>query len=100
LWQFAAAKLPDPSVVNNTGSFFANPVISGGQLAQLQADHDTLIPHWSNDDGSVKLAAAWLIEQAGFKDYHDAETGMGTWPRAALGFSQRTRQQHRQSPSF
>ena len=79
-----SAKLPDPSVVNNTGSFFANPVISGGQLAQLQADHDTLIPHWSNDDGSVKLVAAWLIEQAGFKDYHDAETGMGTWPAQPL----------------
>jgi len=36
------------------------------------------------DDGSVKLAAAWLIEQAGFKDYHDAETGMGTWPAQPL----------------
>jgi len=79
-----SAKLPDPRVVNNSGSFFANPVISGGQLAQLQADHDTLIPHWSNDDGSAKLAAAWLIEQAGFKNVHDSETGMGTWPTQPL----------------
>lgn len=77
-------KLPDPSVVANTGSFFANPIISGGQLAQLQADSGSELPHWANEDGSVKLAAAWLIEQAGFKDYHDSETGMGTWPTQPL----------------
>ncbi|MEO8105548.1 MAG: UDP-N-acetylmuramate dehydrogenase [Candidatus Saccharibacteria bacterium] len=77
-------KLPDPGVVANSGSFFANPIIGGGQLAQLQADSGGEIPHWSNEDGSVKLAAAWLIEQAGFKDYHDPETGMGTWPAQPL----------------
>ncbi len=76
-------KLPDPSIVSNTGSFFANPIISGGQLAQLQADSGE-IPHWVNEDGSVKLAAAWLIEQAGFKDFHDPETGMSTWPTQPL----------------
>ena len=78
-----SSKLPDPSVINNTGSFFANPTINGGQLAQLQADHGA-VPNWPNDDGTAKLAAAWLIEQAGFKDVHDAETGMGTWPAQPL----------------
>lgn len=76
-------KLPDPRIVSNAGSFFANPIISGGQLAQLQADYGE-IPHWANEDGSAKLAAAWLIEQAGFKDFHDPETGMGTWPTQPL----------------
>lgn len=78
-----SSKLPDPSVVNNTGSFFANPIINDGQLAQLEADYGP-VPHWSNDDGSNKLAAAWLIEQAGFKDFHDIESGMGTWPAQPL----------------
>jgi UDP-N-acetylmuramate dehydrogenase len=78
-----SAKLPDPSVVNNTGSFFANPIVSAGQLAQLQADHGD-IPHWTTANGHAKLAAAWLIEQAGYKDFHDPETGMGTWPTQPL----------------
>ena len=35
-------------------------------------------------DGRFKIAAGWLIEQAGFKDYHDPETGMATWSKQAL----------------
>ena len=76
------AKLPDPAVVHNTGSFFANPVIPEGQYVQLAATYETM-PHWPVDNG-IKLSAAWLIEQAGFKDYHDADTGMGTWPLQPL----------------
>jgi UDP-N-acetylmuramate dehydrogenase len=41
------------------------------------------VPHWPARHG-VKLSAAWLIAQAGFKDYHDAETGMATWPKQSL----------------
>ena len=76
------AKLPDPAVVHNTGSFFANPIISKGQFINLQASYPDL-PHW-DAAGGIKLSAAWLIEQAGFKDYHDNETGMATWPRQPL----------------
>jgi UDP-N-acetylmuramate dehydrogenase len=76
-------KLPDPRTVANNGSFFANPIIDAGDLTQLQADHSD-IPHWDTDDGRVKIPAAWLIEQCGFKDYHDAETGMATWPTQPL----------------
>jgi UDP-N-acetylmuramate dehydrogenase len=79
-----SAKLPDPAVVSNAGSFFANPVVSGGQLAQLQADVDSAVPHWPADGGREKIPAAWLIEQAGFKDFHDAETGMATWATQPL----------------
>jgi UDP-N-acetylmuramate dehydrogenase len=75
-------KLPDPAVVRNNGSFFANPIITEEQLASLSLDFQN-IPHWSANEG-VKLSAAWLIEQAGFKDFHDPITGMSTWPRQPL----------------
>lgn len=77
------SKLPDPALVANNGSFFANPLIDEGLFAQLQADNPT-VPHWPTADGRIKIPAAWLIEQAGFKDVHDAETGMGTWPAQPL----------------
>jgi UDP-N-acetylmuramate dehydrogenase len=77
------SKLPDPAVVRNTGSFFANPIVNDTQLAGL-VNHFEQIPHWPVDDGGAKLSAAWLIGEAGFKDYHDAETGMATWPAQSL----------------
>jgi UDP-N-acetylmuramate dehydrogenase len=77
------AKLPDPAVVANNGSFFANPVIAEGKLAQLEADYGA-VPHWAAGEGRVKIPAAWLVEQAGFKGVHDAETGMATWPAQPL----------------
>jgi UDP-N-acetylmuramate dehydrogenase len=80
-----SAKLPDPTQVANNGSFFANPVITEQALAQVQGDYPQM-PHWPAHDGHVKIPAAWLIEQAGFKDFHDAETGMATWPTQSLVF--------------
>jgi UDP-N-acetylmuramate dehydrogenase len=77
------SKLPDPAQVANNGSFFANPIIDEGEFIQLQADHPG-IPGWPLGDGTVKIPAAWLLEQAGFKDHHDPETGMGTWPAQPL----------------
>jgi UDP-N-acetylmuramate dehydrogenase len=44
------------------------------------------MPYWRVDDEHIKIPAAWLIETAGLKDYHDAETGMATWPTQALVF--------------
>jgi UDP-N-acetylmuramate dehydrogenase len=76
-------KLPDPVVVANNGSFFANPLVDEGLFAQLKAAYED-IPHWPMQDGRIKLAAAWLLQQAGFKDYHDPETGMATWPSQPL----------------
>ncbi|HEU4914380.1 MAG TPA: UDP-N-acetylmuramate dehydrogenase [Candidatus Saccharimonadales bacterium] len=77
------SKLPDPAKIANNGSFFANPIVDEGTFAQLQADHPG-IPGWPTEDGNVKIPAAWLLEQAGFKDFHDAETGMATWPAQPL----------------
>jgi UDP-N-acetylmuramate dehydrogenase len=79
-----SAKLPDPAIINNCGSFFANPVIAAGQFAQLAADTNLEIPHWEAPNDQIKIPAAWLIEQAGFKDVHDDETGMATWPKQPL----------------
>jgi UDP-N-acetylmuramate dehydrogenase len=77
------SKLPDPAVVANNGSFFGNALIDEGTFAQLQADYPD-VPHWPTADGRIKIPAAWLMEQAGFKDFHDPQTGMGTWPQQPL----------------
>lgn len=78
-----SAKLPDPAIVANNGSFFANPIIDQGAFAQLRADFPD-VPHWLVDNDMIKISAAWLIEQAGFKDFHDQETGMSTWAKQPL----------------
>lgn len=78
-------KLPDPTVIPNTGSFFANPIVTEEQYAYISANYDK-VPHWSAGIGSVKLSAAWLIEEAGLKDYHDQATGMATWAKQPLVF--------------
>lgn len=79
-----SAKLPDPANVPNNGSFFANPIISQGQLTQLQALSDGHVPHWPTQEGLVKVSAAWLLDFVGFKNHSDNETGMGTWPTQPL----------------
>jgi UDP-N-acetylmuramate dehydrogenase len=76
-------RLPDPAIVANNGSFFANPIVEEAILTQLEADYPGIV-HWPTADGKVKLSAAWLVEQAGFKDYHDKETGMATWSTQSL----------------
>ncbi|HSX52940.1 MAG TPA: UDP-N-acetylmuramate dehydrogenase [Patescibacteria group bacterium] len=77
------AKLPDPAQVANNGSFFTNPIISKAEFEQLRAKHRELGYH-DTSDGRIKLSAAELIELAGFKNMHDSETGMATWPQQAL----------------
>ncbi len=79
------SKLPDPAKVANNGSFFANPIIDEDQLTDLLANYPN-ISYWRLGGGKIKLSAAWMIEQAGFRDFHDQETGMATWPVQALVF--------------
>lgn len=79
------AKLPDPAKVANNGSFFTNPIVDDGQLYELLA-HYPMLNYWQLGNGQSKISAAWLVERAGFKGAHDAETGMGTWPNQALVF--------------
>ena len=60
------SKLPDPALIGNSGSFFKNPVISLAKFEKLQ-DKFPEIAHYKLPDNQVKLAAGWLIEQAGWK---------------------------------
>ena len=61
------AKLPDPAVLGNAGSFFMNPVVPLSEYSRLSADYPQM-PHFDAEEG-VKLSAAWLIDNAGMKGY-------------------------------
>lgn len=60
------SKLPDPALIPNAGSFFKNPLVSAERAEQLTA-HYPALPRYPQADGRSKLAAGWLIEQAGWK---------------------------------
>ncbi|MDI4631919.1 UDP-N-acetylmuramate dehydrogenase [Pelomonas sp. V22] len=60
------AKLPDPAVIGNAGSFFKNPVVSEEQCRDI-IGRDPHIVHYPMPDGTVKLAAGWLIDACGWK---------------------------------
>lgn len=76
-------KLPDPHEFANDGSFFVNPIINSVQFEKLKSKYPD-IKAWPLPDEKFKVSAGWLIEQAGFKNYHDKETGMATWAKQAL----------------
>lgn len=59
-------KLPDPSIQGNAGSFFMNPIVSRTHFEKLQVLYPDM-PHYDVADGSVKIPAAWMIEQCGWK---------------------------------
>ena len=60
------AKLPDPAVLGNAGSFFKNPVVSAEQCRDI-IGRDPNIVHYPLADGRFKLAAGWLIDACGWK---------------------------------
>ncbi|HRX70410.1 MAG: UDP-N-acetylmuramate dehydrogenase [Candidatus Competibacteraceae bacterium] len=59
-------KLPDPAQIGNAGSFFKNPRVEAATFASLANRYPNL-PHYSQPDGTFKLAAGWLIEHCGWK---------------------------------
>ncbi len=60
------AKLPDPALIGNAGSFFKNPVVTEEQCRDI-IGRDPEIVHYPLPDGTVKLAAGWLIDACGWK---------------------------------
>ena len=62
------SRLPDPAVVPNVGSFFKNPQVSVEHFSWLQR-HFPAVVHYPGEQGRIKLAAAWLIDQLGWKGH-------------------------------
>ena len=71
------SKLPNPVEIGNAGSFFKNPSVTNEQFASLKARFENMAGH-ENIDGTVKLAAGWLIEQCGWKGYRKGDAGCHT----------------------
>lgn len=69
------SKLPDPKEIGNAGSFFKNPVIDSSLFKRIKESYPD-IPNYPAPDDQVKLAAGWLIEQAGWKGYTEGEFGV------------------------
>lgn len=61
-----SSKLPDPKKIGNAGSFFKNPIVDHKIVKEIAKNYDQF-PHYPAPNGKVKLAAGWLIEQAGWK---------------------------------
>ena len=68
-------KLPDPVLLPNAGSFFHNPIVDKATAGRLSAGYPAL-PCYPQADGSIKIAAGWLIEQCGWKGKDLGAVGM------------------------
>ena len=75
------AKLPDPAVVGNAGSFFKNPIVTIEQCRDI-IGRDPEVVHYPLPDGSVKLAAGWMIDACGWKGKSVGQAGV--YERQAL----------------
>ena len=80
-------KLPDPEDLGSAGSFFCNPVVSREKyeevvaIARKERGADVQVPHYDTPSG-VKIPAAWLIDQCGFKGLEHG--GAQVYPRQPL----------------
>jgi len=75
------SKLPDPSTIGNSGSFFKNPIIDCIEFEKIQSVFLDIV-HYPVQPNKIKLAAGWLIEQCGWKGLRVGNTG--TWKNQAL----------------
>ncbi len=69
------SKLPDPAVIGNAGSFFKNPEVSKEKYDQLKSEFPGIVGYPVHGN-RIKLAAGWLIEQAGWKGYRSGNAGV------------------------
>lgn len=76
------SKLPDPAEMGNAGSFFKNPVVPKvfydkvEHYAKSKYGQDYKVPHFDAGSGFIKIPAAWLIEQCGWKGYTEGNVGV------------------------
>ena len=68
-------KLPDPKKIGNCGSFFKNPIISNSKFKNLN-EYFSSVPNYKISENEVKIPAAWLIEECGFKGKNEGKTGI------------------------
>ncbi|MDD5031376.1 MAG: UDP-N-acetylenolpyruvoylglucosamine reductase, partial [Rhodoferax sp.] len=73
--QIRRAKLPDPALIGNVGSFFKNPTVTTEQCADI-IGRDPRVVYYRLDDGSVKLAAGWLIDACGWRGKSVGQAGV------------------------
>ena len=59
------AKLPDPKVQGNAGSFFMNPIVDKAKFEELTAQYPGM-PHYTIDEAHEKIPAGWMIDQCGW----------------------------------
>lgn len=71
------SKLPDPAHIGNVGSFFKNPTVSPEQCVDIIARDPTVV-HYPLPDGSIKLAAGWLIDACGWRGKSVGQAGVYT----------------------
>lgn len=69
------AKLPDPAVQGNAGSFFMNPIVDREKYEQLAARYPGM-PHYTVDDAHEKIPAGWMIDQCGWKGKNLGRAGV------------------------
>jgi len=68
-------KLPNPSEIGNSGSFFKNPIIKTSNFKELQKQFPEMVGHKVSEE-ETKIAAGWLIENAGLKGYRKGDAGV------------------------
>ena len=70
-----SSKLPDPKVLGNSGSFFKNPIIETSQFEEMKKEFPEMVGYTISEN-KTKIAAGWLIDNAGLKGYRKADAGV------------------------
>ncbi len=70
-----SSKLPDPKNIGNAGSFFKNPSVPKNIFDELKQKFPAIVAY-PNTDGTMKIAAGWMIEQCGFKGFRKGDAGV------------------------